>query len=315
MELFEDQSPVYYNNLKELMTAAILPQGQIVGISAESNNVQAAIYQMPPMQAGVISFQKHTFSIALTDLDCLELSADNVTYTSRRMKVGDWIFVPSNYILYSRWKEDTLCMHLYLDPIFVNSVAAENLPAAQVNFKALIDRSDPTIGRFLELFKQEFAANRLTDILYTEALARALTIHLIRRYADNHQQKSLNRRVYLDALELQKTIESIEQNLDQAMTVQQLAQAANVSISVFAHSFKKAMGISPYKFILKQRLQKSQQLLLDSDPNLSIAAIARICGFANASVFTTRFRQNYDISPSQYRGEYQNQPDESIEAD
>jgi AraC family transcriptional regulator len=301
MELFEDQSPAYYNNLNELIAAAIQPEGQIVGMSAESDHVQVAIYQMPPMQAGVISLNKHTFSIALTDLDCLELSADGVTYSSRPMKVGDWIFVPSNYILYSRWYEDTLCMHLYLDPAFVNSVAAGNLPAAEVNFKALIDRSDPTINRFLDLFKQEFAANRLTDILYAEALAKVLTMHLIRRYADDYQQKALDRRVYLDAVELQKAIESIEQNLDRAMTIQQLAQTANVSISVFAHSFKKEMGISPYQFIINQRLERAKKLLLDRDTNLPISTICQMCGFSNTSVFTTRFRQKYGLSPAKYR--------------
>jgi AraC family transcriptional regulator len=96
-------------------------------------------------------------------------------------------------------------------------------------------------------------------------------------------------------------IDYIEQNLHREITIQALAQRANLSISALAHSFKKVMGISPYQYIINQRLERAKRLLLDGDADLPISIICQMCGFSNTSVFTTRFRQKYGISPAKYR--------------
>ena len=96
-------------------------------------------------------------------------------------------------------------------------------------------------------------------------------------------------------------IDYINHNLDREITVQALAERAHLSISVFAHSFKKIMEISPYQFIITQRLERAVKLLLDRDANIPIATICQMCGFSSPSAFTTRFRQKYGISPAKYR--------------
>jgi AraC family transcriptional regulator len=74
-----------------------------------------------------------------------------------------------------------------------------------------------------------------------------------------------------------------------------------LSISAFAHSFKKVIGISPYQFIIQQRLERAIELLLDRDANLPIAKIYPMCGFSSQSAFATRFRQKHGMSPAKYR--------------
>jgi AraC family transcriptional regulator len=245
----------------------------------------------------------HVFSMALTDLPSLELCTDGKNFYPHPLKAGDWIFVPNNQISGSRWAENSLCMHLYLKSTFVNNILSTNFLEDKIDLQSIIGCKDPIVEHFLELFKQEFASNQLADILYAEALARTLSIHLIRRYSDRQVPRNISD-VYLDRSELQQIIDYIDKNLDREITIQGLAQHARVSISIFAHAFKKEMGISPYQFILQQRLDRSKQLLIDRDVKLSMSKIAQMCGFSNTSAFTNRFRQKEGMSPSKYRAHH-----------
>jgi AraC family transcriptional regulator len=298
----EDQEPIQISNLEELIPA-IVPKAEILGMSTMGDSVQLVIYQLPPMETPIFFTVYHTFSLALNDLPSLELCIDGKNFHPHPLKAGDWIFIPNNQISGSRWSEHSVCMHLYLQSTFVNNILSTNFLEDKIDLQPIIDCQDPIIEHFLELFKKEFTSNMLADILYAEALARTLSIHLIRRYSDRQLPRNISA-FYLDRSELQKTIDYIDQNLDREITIQGLAQYASVSISIFAHSFKKEIGISPYQFILKQRLERSKQLLINKNAKLSISKIAQMCGFSNVSAFTNRFRQKEGISPSKYRSHH-----------
>jgi AraC family transcriptional regulator len=299
MDFPRTQEPIDISDLDQLRTLAV-PDAEIVGMSKMGNSAQVTIYQLPPMETPFYVVPYHAFSMALSDLPSLELSTDGLTFQPHPIAAGEWIFVPHNEISGSRWSHDSLCIHVYLQPIFVRNLISANFIAEEVFFKPLIGCEDPIVKKLLELFKQEFALNGLTDPLYTEALSTALSLHLIRTYAEKQPIKIIHE-VYNHRSQLTEIIDYIEQNLEQELTVQALAQRAQLSISVFAHSFKKIIGTSPYQFIIQQRLERAKKLLLDRDANLPISTICQMCGFSNPSVFTTRFRQKYGISPAKYR--------------
>jgi AraC family transcriptional regulator len=302
MESPADREPVQISNLEDLIPE-VVPKAEILGMSTMRDSVQLVIYQLPPMETPIFFTVYHAFSMALTDLPSLELCTDGKNFYPYPLKAGDWIFVPNNQISGSRWSENSLCMHLYLQSTFVNNILSTNFMEDKIDLQPIIGFKDPIVEHFLELFKEEFASNQLSDILYAEALARTLSIHLIRRYSDRQVPRNISE-VYLDRSELQETIDYIDRHLDREITIQGLAQHAKVSISIFAHTFKKEIGISPYQFILKQRLERSKQLLINKDVKLSISNIAQMCGFSTASTFTNRFSQKEGISPSKYRSHH-----------
>jgi AraC family transcriptional regulator len=299
MDFPPDQEPIDISDLDQLRTLAV-PDAEIIGSSEMGNSAQVTIYDLPPMATPFYVVPYHAFSMALSDLPSLELSTDGSTFQPHPIATGEWIFIPHQEISGSRWAHQSLCMHLYLQPSFVSNLISTNFAAEEVLFKPLIGCKDPIVKNLLELFKQEFVLNGLTDILYTEALATALSLHLIRAYTDRQPLKVIYE-VYAHRSQLDEVIDYINQNLDQEITVQSLAKLSQLSISVFAHSFKKIIGISPYQFIITQRLEAAQKLLLDREANLPIAKICQLCGFANSSAFTTRFRQKYGMSPTKYR--------------
>jgi AraC family transcriptional regulator len=302
MESPAGREPVQISNLEDLMLE-VVPKAEILGTSVMKDSVQLVIYQLPPMETPIFFTVYHAFSLALTDLQSLELCTDGKNFHPHPLKAGDWIFVPNNQISGSRWSEDSLCMHLYLQSTFVNNILSTNFLEDKIDLQPIIGYKDPIIEHFLELFKQEFASNQLADILYAEALARALSIHLIRRYSDRQVPRNISE-TYLDRADLQESIDYIDRNLDRDITIQGLAQHARVSISIFAHAFKKELGISPYQFILKKRLDRSKQLLIDKDNKLSISKIAQMCGFSNTSAFSNCFHQKEGMSPSKYRSHH-----------
>jgi AraC-like DNA-binding protein len=93
--------------------------------------------------------------------------------------------------------------------------------------------------------------------------------------------------------------EYIDDNIDQRISVVLLAGLANLSVCYFVRAFKQSMGITPHDFLIRQRVERTKQLLSGTDMPLSEIALA--AGFADQSHFSRRFRQYVGMSPRDYR--------------
>jgi AraC-like DNA-binding protein len=91
----------------------------------------------------------------------------------------------------------------------------------------------------------------------------------------------------------------IEANLFTAITIEELADYCNLSLSSFKREFAKIYTDTPANYIKTKRLEKATDLLLLS--NKGISAIAFECGFNDLSNFTKSFRDKYNTTPSKYR--------------
>ncbi|MDE3202709.1 MAG: helix-turn-helix domain-containing protein [Acidobacteriota bacterium] len=102
---------------------------------------------------------------------------------------------------------------------------------------------------------------------------------------------------------LAETVVWMQENLDQAITVEALAARSAMSPRSFARRFRAATGTTPYQWLLRQRVQLSQRLLETTD--LSVEAIAERSGFSTASNLRKHFRRNVHTSPQSYRRTFQ----------
>ena len=82
-------------------------------------------------------------------------------------------------------------------------------------------------------------------------------------------------------------------------TLHDLAQLANVSPYHLSHLFRHKAGTPVYRFVVRTRLAKALDAVLDTDTGL--AAIAYEAGFASHSHFTTHFRDFFGLTPLQLR--------------
>ena len=91
-------------------------------------------------------------------------------------------------------------------------------------------------------------------------------------------------------------LDLINRNLCGALTVTEAAKTLNVSPSTLAHSFKKDMNISVYRYILKKRLTRAHQRLLNGE---AASVVASECGFSDYSGFYKQYKKMFGAPPSQ----------------
>lgn len=78
-------------------------------------------------------------------------------------------------------------------------------------------------------------------------------------------------------------------------TVDALAQNVGMSVSAFAHRFRKEIGISPAAFVRRERCILARGFL---EAGLSVASTAERLGFSNPYHFSRVFKSGHGVPPS-----------------
>jgi AraC family transcriptional regulator len=89
----------------------------------------------------------------------------------------------------------------------------------------------------------------------------------------------------------------INNHLDQNTSVDDLARISNLSPAQFGRSFQEATGMSLQRWQMDARIRSAQRLMVD-DPEESLAAIASLVGFSDASHFSRAFQEIVGVTPS-----------------
>ncbi|MGC6583972.1 helix-turn-helix domain-containing protein [Paenibacillus sp. FSL W7-1279] len=90
-----------------------------------------------------------------------------------------------------------------------------------------------------------------------------------------------------------------EKGMDPNCSLQMMADYFDMSVSNFSHHFKKTMGQNFKEYIDQLRIQKSIQLLRDSEETLE--SISQQVGYTNTSSFIRSFKKMVGTTPGQYR--------------
>lgn len=101
---------------------------------------------------------------------------------------------------------------------------------------------------------------------------------------------------------VKKVRETVEGNLaDVNFTVERLCKLIFMSHSQLHRKLDALTGYSPNKFIRLIRLKKAKELL--KNPANSIASVALDCGYADPGYFARIFKQEYGVTPQEWRTE------------
>lgn len=100
-------------------------------------------------------------------------------------------------------------------------------------------------------------------------------------------------------IRIRKFLQYIEAHYSENITLDELAQSANVSKSECLRCFKSSLQTTPYKYLMDFRLAKAARLLKETD--LPISEISAEVGFSQQSYFGKCFKVKVGCSPSEYR--------------
>ncbi|RIJ01125.1 aminotransferase class I/II-fold pyridoxal phosphate-dependent enzyme [Achromobacter sp. K91] len=85
----------------------------------------------------------------------------------------------------------------------------------------------------------------------------------------------------------------------EAWPVERLAEVSGISKAHFAHSFKRAFGLPPHRYLLTRRIEQSVAMLRDTEQ--SVTEIAYATGWESLGTYSRIFRDVTGLSPSAMR--------------
>jgi AraC family transcriptional regulator len=146
----------------------------------------------------------------------------------------------------------------------------------------------------LPMFQEPGAATALL----LESIAIAFHAHVVHRYGDGLGSEA-SARIGLVPWQLRRARAYIDAHLSDAPSVSDLARECRLSASHFARAFRQATGMPPHRWVMKRRIERAKELLLEGE--LDLAELALACGFADQSHFTRTFDRSEGHSPGKWR--------------
>ncbi len=111
----------------------------------------------------------------------------------------------------------------------------------------------------------------------------------------------------METFPLEKKIKNlilfVKKNIEKNLTIKSLSKKYYVSAGHLQRYFKLQTGETIHNFIKRIRFESAKNLLMNN-PYRSICDIAYECGFVNLSSFSRAFKENFGISPKDFRINY-----------
>jgi AraC family transcriptional regulator len=225
---------------------------------------------------------------------CVEgLPKSNLRDLSRKLA-----FVPAGS-RFCGWAKPRLLSQvtcLYIDPR--GPMLDPDLQFDRIEFKPRLFFFDQAIWETAQKLKTEVCRDDPFGKSYAEALGTVLCHELIRLNDDAASIVEL-RSGGLAAWQKQRLVDYIEANLDQPMTIAEMAELVRLSPYHFARAFKRSFGVPPHRYHMQRRIEATKILL--GKTSTPVTEIALRLGFSETSSFTAGFRRVTGQSPSEYR--------------
>ena len=90
----------------------------------------------------------------------------------------------------------------------------------------------------------------------------------------------------------------LDEHLAEKVELKDVCRHAALSESHFLRTFRQAFGISPYKYLIRKRLEVAARML--ETGNLTVSEVATRSGFSDIFSFSKAFKKAYAVSPSKW---------------
>ncbi|HGZ70332.1 MAG TPA: AraC family transcriptional regulator, partial [Nitratifractor sp.] len=99
---------------------------------------------------------------------------------------------------------------------------------------------------------------------------------------------------------LQKIENYIIENIEEAISIDEIAETTGYSTAHLNRLFKEKYGLTLHAFLIDQRIHKAKELL-STNRQITLTEIAYKVGFYDQSHFIKNFKKAYSLSPKKYK--------------
>ena len=155
-------------------------------------------------------------------------------------------------------------------------------------------RMSAELRNHVKAIPQDFSSLDLSSTSMVASLR--LTVFSILLEAAN---QLVSTRTFEPKLVVQATINFMESNLGETISIEEVAEAVHCSRARLFQVFKDSTGMTPNDYWQRLRIDRALRMLTGSKK--SITEIAMDCGFSTSQYFSSVFRKYSGVSPTDYR--------------
>jgi len=212
---------------------------------------------------------------------------------------GDIDIVPGGTPSVWEMKDNDTVLAMGVPPAMLRMAAEDlDLEPERVEIRNRFQVRDAQLENIAWVLKDEMESGYPCGRLYIQSLAQSVAVRLVACHSSRSlQPRRENGR--LSDRRLRQVLSYIESNLDQAISLRDIAGVAGLSVSHFKGLFRQSVGVPVHQYLIRRRVERATSLLRKSQ--LSISQIALETGFAHQSHLARHMRRLLGVSPRALR--------------
>ncbi|MDD4870279.1 MAG: AraC family transcriptional regulator [Kiritimatiellae bacterium] len=159
-------------------------------------------------------------------------------------------------------------------------------------------RSYEEICQIFEYPNNEENRPRIDSSPVAECRIQGLLLSLVSRLLEK-LDKTAVQSFHPEYYHIKPALNFINSNYTANPSLNEIAGKVGMAPNYFHRKFKELFGVTPFNYMLAQRLNKARHLLASS--TLSIKEVAETVGYDNPLYFTRVFSSQMHMTPSEYR--------------
>ncbi len=193
---------------------------------------------------------------------------------------GDADVIPAG--LNGQWTDESDCtiLSIWISESFTRKTLEQlELKSCETGIRPQLQMRDPRFQHLAWALQAELEAGDASDPLYAESLCTAMVVRLIGSGGGIATLE--RRRRTLAPRTATRVTDFIESNLDQRLTLDELAALAQLSVPHFKVLFRETLGMPVHRYVVQRRVEHAKALLLQG--KLSTSQVALETGFSHQS--------------------------------
>jgi AraC family transcriptional regulator len=254
-----------------------------------------------PSELAVPALTHHLMSVNIGQQSDRQVTRlDQQTYDDVFPTGALWLATADNTAAAWAWETTDETILFQIDPRYLQTIAAESdcIAPERIALKPVVFDLSPQFECIARHYHAEMQHQGIGRRLYSESLGNLFMLSLLRNYC-HEVPKIPPVRGGLGAKRLQRVLDYIDTHLAENIGLQDMATIAGLGQHHFATMFKQSMGISPYAYVVQQRVDRAKYQLRQT--TISISDIALSCGFADQSHLNKHFRKIVGMTPKAFR--------------